>query len=178
MKKASAICLLAACFASLLSPRAVAVEDGQVRYVGGTIPVLKEGVVGHLDTTSAAAMRFEYAGSVLEIPYGSIESFDYSREVTHHLGVLPAIAVGLSKSRKHQHFFRISFSDGGSAKQVAIFEVPKQMPPTLLAILRTRAPNVCKARVRTDCGTREGNPQPRPHNRDGSLARPIAAARS
>ena len=120
-----------------------AVESGQVEYVGGTVPGLKDGALGRLDMVSETALRFEAAGTVLDIPYASIESFDYTQEVSHHLGVLPAIAVGLMKSRKHKHFFRISF-DKDAAKQVVIFEVPKSLPPTLLAVLKTRAPELCK----------------------------------
>lgn len=121
---------------------AVAVEPGQVEYVGGTVPGLKEGAVGRLDLAPESALRFEAGGIGVEIPYASIESFEYTREVTHHLGVLPAIAVGMARSRKHRHFVRISYSNG--AKQVVVFEVPKNLPQTLLAVLSARAPQVCR----------------------------------
>jgi hypothetical protein len=54
--------------------------------------------------------------------------------VTLHLGVLPTIAVGLVKMRRHSHFFRISYRGQDGAVQVAVFEVPKQMPRALEAI--------------------------------------------
>lgn len=136
-------------FLVLLASWAAAVENGQVEYVGGTLSGVKEGAVGRLDMTTETALRFEAAGTVLEIPYARIESFDYTQEVTHHLGVLPAIAVGMARSRKHRHFFRISYyKDDG--KQVVVFEVPKNLPPVLLAVLRARAPEVCKG-ARTHC---------------------------
>ncbi|MGB6387356.1 MAG: hypothetical protein WBD25_16720 [Terriglobales bacterium] len=119
---------------------AVAVEGGQVMYVGGTIPALTNNLVGRLDTTSETSLTFEYASNKLAIPYAAIESFQYSTEVTHHLGVLPGIVVALAKKREHRHFFRISYRDADNISQVAIFEVPKHMPRTLQAILNARAP--------------------------------------
>jgi len=127
----------------VVSMPAAAVENGQVMYVGGTVSVLKEGALGRLNTTRETAISFESAGNTLTIPYGKIESFEYSRQVARHLGVLPAIAVGLAKKRQRRHFFRISYRDGGNVSQVAIFEVPKQMPRVLLAILQLRAPQGC-----------------------------------
>ena len=104
---------------------AAAVEDGQVMYFGGTVPALTAGLVGRLDITSETSLTFEYGTSKLVIPYTAVESFEYSTEVTHHLGVLPAIAVGLLKKRERRHFFRISYHDAGPALQVVVFEVPE-----------------------------------------------------
>ena len=129
------------CFLLILSLSAAALEDGHAKYVGGTLPSVTAGVVGRLDTTSETSLIFQHAGNKLAIPYASIESYEYSKEVARHLGVLPAIAVGLVKMRRHRHFFRISYrSQGSPATQVALFEVPKHMPRTLQAILQTRAP--------------------------------------
>ena len=74
------------------------------------------------------------------IPYRSIESFEYSKEVKHHLGVLPAIAVGVVRKRKRSHFFRISFCDDHDVKQVVIFEVSKQAVRIVRAVLDARTP--------------------------------------
>jgi len=131
----------------IVSLPAFAVEDGQVMYVGGTAPGLTAGVIGKLDTTSDTALIFEYSGNKLAIPYDAIHSYDYSKEVTRHLGVLPAIAIGLFKMRSHRHYFRISYRDGNNVAQAAIFEVPKQMPRTLQAVLETRAPRPCRPHV-------------------------------
>jgi hypothetical protein len=144
---------------------AAAVEDGQVMYVGGTIPTLTNNLVGRLDNTSETFLTFEYASNKLAIPYAAIESFQYSTEVTHHLGVLPGIVVALAKKREHRHFFRISYRDADNISQVAVFEVPKHMPRTLQAILDARAPgksvyrspgmpmNVSRPPTRKDQGT-------------------------
>lgn len=130
---------------------AAAMADDHVLYAGGTIVTLKEGTLGVLDSTSASALTFAITATnatKLVIPYSQIESYEYSEPVAHHLGVLPAIAVGLLAHRQHKHIFRITYHDDGAAPQVAIFEVPKQMSRPLLAILQARAPQGCKPRLR------------------------------
>ncbi|MGP0018074.1 MAG: hypothetical protein ACLPHP_05865 [Candidatus Sulfotelmatobacter sp.] len=126
-------------FFLLLSLSASALEDGHAKYVGGTVAGVTAGTVGRLDTTSEASLIFVQAGNKLEIPYASIESYEYSKEVTWHLGVLPTIVVGLVKVRQRRHFFRFSYRDSNHVVQAAVFEVPKQMPRTLQAVLQTRA---------------------------------------
>lgn len=130
------------CFLLLLSLSAFALDGGHARYVGGTVTGFTAGVVGRLDTTSDASLIFEHAGHKMEIPYASIESHEYTKEVARHLGVLPTIVVALLKVRQHRHFFRISYRPQGAAvAQVVVFEVPKHMPRTLQAILQARATN-------------------------------------
>jgi hypothetical protein len=130
---------------------AVAVEDGTVMYVGGTATTLKEGALGKLDAASPEELAFESSGSKLQIPFAKIDLFEYSQRVAHHLGVLPAIGVGLLKKRQRKHFVRIAFHDENNAPQVAIFEVPKKMPRTLLAILQLRAPQGCRPQAYAKC---------------------------
>lgn len=164
MKKLTALFLISV-FA--LNLPAAAVEDSQVLYFGGTSPAIRAGSVGTLDTTSETSLTFEYGSSKLVIPYATIESFEYSTEVAHHLGVVAGVAVALIKKRERQHFFRISYRDADHALQVAVFEVPKRMPRALEAILRARAPQGCKphppcaGRNCTQCGTRESVPSER-----------------
>src|ERR1035441_4265354 len=142
------------CFLLLLSLSAFALDEGHVRYVGGTVPSVTAGVIGRLDTTSATALTFEHAGNKVEIPYASIESYEYSKDVTRHLGVLPAIAVGLVKMRRHSHYFSISYrTETGGPAQIVVLEVPKDMPRTLRAILNTRAPGTCPSPPRPTCAT-------------------------
>ncbi len=135
--------LMTLCFLLAMTLPLAAVEDGQAMYVGGTVPAVKAGAIGRFDTTSETTITFESAGNKLEIPYAGIQSCQFSTEVTHHLGVLPAIAVGLLKARERRHFFRISYREG-TAAQSAVFEVPKHMTPTLQAILQARTPQICK----------------------------------
>jgi hypothetical protein len=143
MKKLTALFLFL-----IVSLPALAVDDGQVRYIGGSAPGLAAGTVGSLDTTAETALIFEHAGSKLEIPYAAIESHEYSTEVTHHLGVLPAVAVGMVRIRKHRHYFRVSYRSPDGVAQVAVFEVSKQMPRTLQAVLTARA---AKAKTCSPC---------------------------
>ncbi|MBI3476161.1 MAG: hypothetical protein HY010_10540 [Acidobacteria bacterium] len=127
---------------TLLLP-AVAVENDQVMYAGGTVREVKAGAIGRLDTTLETALIFEHPGGKLLVRYSDIESFAYDKEVTRHLGVLPAIAIGMLKMRQHSHFFRISYRDD-KGDQVAVFEVSKQMPRVLQAVLASRSPSACK----------------------------------
>ena len=136
--------LVAIFFFLAASLPAVAVEDGQVMYAGGTVSGVNQGVIGRLDTSSRTALIFEYSGTRVSIPYATIDSFEYSQEVTHHVGILPAIAIGLIKKRERRHFFRISYHDEQSLPQVAIFEVSKHTPRSLKAVLEARAPRACK----------------------------------
>jgi hypothetical protein len=141
MKRICATCLLIL----ILTPlRTSAVEGDQVMYVGGTVGALDKGVLGKLDTTSPTALSFESSGGNLVIPFEEIDSYEYSQQVARHLGVLPAIAVGLVKRRQRRHFFRITYHDESKTQQVAIFEVSKEAPHTLLAVLQGRAPQGCK----------------------------------
>lgn len=132
-------------FLAMVLP-AAAVEDGQVMYFGGTVSNVKAGIVGRLDTASETSMTFENRGTKLIIPYAGIESFEYSTEVSHHLGVVAGITVALIKKRERRHFFRISYRGDDHVLEVAVFEVPKQLPRTLQAVLEARAPQACKSR--------------------------------
>lgn len=128
----------------VLALPACAVQDGQVLYIGGTVSTLKGGSLGKLDTTSPTALTFVAAGTKIEIPYTQIDSCEYAEPIAHHLGVLPAIGVGLVKARRHKHIFRVVYHEDDSRPQVAIFEVSKQAARPLLAILQARAPQGCK----------------------------------
>jgi hypothetical protein len=136
----------------ILIPMATeAVEDGQVMYAGGTVAGLKEGSIGKLDTKSLDSLTFESAGRTIVIPYARIDSYEYSHPVARHLGVLPAIAVGMVKKRQRRHFFRISYRDEAGNLRVALFEVPKQMPPVLLAVLGAKAQGRCSPTINVYC---------------------------
>lgn len=117
-----------------------AVEGSNVAYTGGTIPQLKEGMVGTFDLTRGSGLLFIYTGGSFEIPYSRIESYEHTQEVAVHLGVAPAIAVGLVKRRRRNHFVRITFKDSDNVHQVVVFEIPKTMPPILMPTLAARAP--------------------------------------
>lgn len=146
MKKFAAFCLFL-----VLSLPAGAVEDGQVMYAGGTVAGMQAGAIGRLDTASENMLSFDAAGNKLAIPYAKIDSFEYSEKVARHLGVLPAIAVGLVKKRQRKHFFAISYRDDTDSSQVVVFEVSKQLPQTLLAVLKFRSPQACQVTQKAKC---------------------------
>ena len=127
MKRLATLCLVL-----LFARPLLAVDDGDVSYVGGTVENLKEESPGKFDMTSQTELVFVSSSVKLVIPYASIDSYDHSQQVAHHLGVLPAIAVSLVKKRQRKHFLRIAYHDEIKTPQVAIFEVPKKMPLTLL----------------------------------------------
>lgn len=141
----------ALCLLLIFSLPALAVDDGNVVYVGGTVASLKDGAIGKLDLKSQTELTFESSTGKLAIPFAKIDFYEHSQEVAHHLGVLPAIAVGLLKKRERKHFMRIAYRDENGVPQVAIFEVPKKMPRTLLAVLQQRAPQGCRPQAYEKC---------------------------
>jgi hypothetical protein len=143
--------LVLVCLLLIVAVPTWGVEDGSALYVGGTVANLKEGTQGRIDMSSLTEMAFESSGNRLAIPYAKIEAYEYSQPVAHHLGVLPAIGVGLLKKRQRKHFVQISYRDEVNTPQVAIFEVSKKMPRTMLAILQLRAPQGCKPKMYANC---------------------------
>ena len=115
-------------------------ENDVVRYAGGTVAQVQAGAAGKFDPADPAVLRFVFGGGNLAIPYSSIKAFEHTNEVAVHLGVAPAIAVGLLVRRRRNHFLRITFEDGDGVKQVVVFEVSKQLPAVLVPLLVARAP--------------------------------------
>jgi hypothetical protein len=70
---------------------------------------------------SSQATRFSIA-------YDKIKKIEYHKEVAFHLGVAPAIVVGLIKKRERKHFFTITYTDEAGVRQAAVFEVAKDAP--------------------------------------------------
>jgi len=137
-----------------ISIPAVAIEDDPVAYIGGTISNLRAGTTGRLDTSQTEAMAFEYRNGKLTIPFAKIDSYQYAQQRAHHWGVLATIAIALLKPLQTRHIFRISYHDENNTPHVALFEVPKGMPETLIAVLQTRAPLGCKPQAYFNCGRR------------------------
>src|ERR1700704_3567552 len=74
----------------------MAVENGEVRYAGGTVLSLKEGTLGRLVMTSPTSMTFESSGGQLDIPFAKIDSYEYCQQVARHLGVCLRLERGCS----------------------------------------------------------------------------------
>jgi hypothetical protein len=139
---------------------AFAIETGQVAYAGGSLSVA-QGTIGSFDLTSSTALTFKYAlpgasANEIAIEYKNIRGYGYTNEVAYHLGVLPAIVVGLIKSRERRHFLTIRYVDSADVAQAAVFEVAKSDPPALLAVLRARAPQACGSPM-LNCGSGQVN---------------------
>jgi hypothetical protein len=132
----------------VVSIPAFAVGDGQAIYAGGTISGINQGAIMRIDSASQTALKLDYQAASILIPYAAIDSFEFSDEVKRHLGVLPAIAIGLVKQRQRRHFFRISYHDERNLAQVAIFEVSKHAPRVLQAVLQSRVKQSCRPSVR------------------------------
>ncbi len=141
MKKAVGILLILAISVSAFG----LVEGNEVMYVGGTASNLTTGVIGHFDTSSQTALTFQAAGTKLVIPYDKIKSYQYSHPVARHYGVLLTVAVVMLKYRQRRHYVKVTYFDDKDTEQVAIFEVPKTMPGTLMSVLQTRAPQGCRS---------------------------------
>jgi hypothetical protein len=152
-----------------------AAGDDPVIYAGGTVSPPKAGATCSLDLSSGAALRFTSSDGTLEIPYSTIESFEHSNEVAVHLGVAPAIAVGMVAARKRNHFVRITFKDSNQVAQVAVFQVPKAMPIFLMPMLEAGAPQA-QCRPYTDCTPRP--PVARPQQQAAHSATSAAPAAS
>jgi hypothetical protein len=127
-----------------------AVEGDQVEYIGGTVGAVAPGTSGKIDMANEKEFRFVTATATLAIPYAKLDSYQYTEEVAHHLGVIPTIAIVMIKYRQRRHYFRISYRDENDKPQSVVLEVPKQMPKTINAVLEARVPKACR-------GSRSGN---------------------
>jgi hypothetical protein len=127
------------------------VENDQVEYIGGTVATVAPGTVGKLDTTNEKDLRFVAGAAALNIPYSKIDSYQYTVEVAHHLGVVPTLAIVMLKYRQRRHYFRISYRDDEDKPQSVVLEVSKEMPKAVSAVLEARAPKACTGTRSSNC---------------------------
>jgi hypothetical protein len=126
---------------------ALAVEGSEVQLRASTVPGTKTGTVGEFDITVPDKMIFRAPGNPdLAMPYANIVEFSSREEVTHHLGVLAVIVLGLLGPREKQHFITISYRDSSDTMQMASFEVAKKTPDIVVSLLQARARNACERR--------------------------------
>ena len=116
------------------------VEGTHVMYIGGTVSNVKEGTVGRLDTTVNQALVFEQGDTRVEIPYASIQRFQYTQKLAHRMGVAATIAVVMVKQRQRRHIIELYFRDATGVNQVALFELSKERAGLVVAVLNARAP--------------------------------------
>lgn len=127
----------------LLATYAFGVSGNEVAYVGGSISGLRPGDIGAFDLSSETDLVFGSDGKRVSIAYNKIRKIEYRKDVAVHLGVAPAIAVGLIKRRERRHFVTLTYTDETGIQQAAVFEVAKDKPRTLIPILAARAPRAC-----------------------------------
>jgi len=104
---------------------ALAIEGSDVMYIGGSVAGVKEGTIGRLDVTANQVLVYEHGESRVEIPYASIQRFQYSQRLARRLGVAATIAVVLVKYRQRRHVIELYFQDGTGVNQVAMFSCPR-----------------------------------------------------
>ncbi|MGO9323846.1 MAG: hypothetical protein ACLP07_04745 [Terracidiphilus sp.] len=150
MKKLAAVALVMA--AALGAVSASALEGEDITYVSGTAQSVNEGTVGRVDTSSAVALEFHSGTGKFSIPYTRITMYQYREESKFHLGVLPAIAVGLFMPWAKLHFVTITWHGEQDTAEVATLELSKSGSEALLALLRARATGACKPGSGQICG--------------------------
>src|SRR5690348_8429051 len=96
--------------AALATDSLAAIRGDSAAYVGGTVPALKRGVEGSLDTTNEKELQFHHKGGDFAIPYRSIESLEFGQKVGRRVGAalggmlalgLPGLIILASKKKKH-----------------------------------------------------------------------------
>ena len=127
------------------------VEGDQVEYIGGSVSTPTPGTIGRLDMGNDKEFRFIGGTATISIAYDKIDSYKYTEDLAHHMGVLPTVAIVMFKYRQRRHYFRISYRDENDRPQSIVLEVPKTMPKAVSAVLETRVPNACIGTRSGDC---------------------------
>ncbi len=127
------------------------VNGREVAYAGGTSTIAVDSI-GTLDMQrpDALVFRSQAAATDIVIPYSAITSVAYRRQLARHLGVVAGTVVSLIRKRERKHFFDIAYTDAQGTKQTASFEVSKEQPQVLAAVLRARAPQACGTGCKAD----------------------------
>ena len=133
--------------AVLIASPALALEPNQAVYIGGSAAIAPD-TLGTLDTTSPTALVFHFkqpdgAAGQVAINYSGIRTVNGRNEVTHHLGVAPAIAVGLLAARQRRYFVTLTWTDEAGVAQAAEIEVPRREQQPLVTLIRARMPQRC-----------------------------------
>jgi len=138
----------------LLVTAAHASSIPSVTFIGGTVPGVATGSTGTLDTgADQITFAFYRTGTSLAIPYAQIKNFSYREKSAMNVGVIPSLLfIGFLHPELRRHILSITYLDPSGAKQVAIFEVPKQARDTLPVILQERA-GVCADQFQLPCHT-------------------------
>jgi hypothetical protein len=145
-------------------------------YSGGTAQIAAD-TPGTLDATSPVSLLFRSKAGEVSIPYAKIRSYEPRRDVVHHLGVLPAVAVGLVAARMRSYTTAISYGDDAGGMQVVVVETTERDQRQLQTILHARAASACLVKdFVPGCGApRPGMPVVKPAARIEPVATPAPA---
>src|SRR3954470_15743229 len=146
MKKLIAVALI---LAFALPSFATIVEGSDVLYEGGTAVGMKEDTIGKFDTSLEETLVFNAPGAKLAIPYAKITKFNYEEKLARHLGVILTIAVVLLKHRQRRHILTVEYKDEQNAPRVAVFEVSKYAPETVVPVIQSRIKK-CQGETKRD----------------------------
>jgi hypothetical protein len=138
--------------------RAFAEEAADATYIGGTVPEMREGATGKLDTTVAKELRFNAGAAGLAVPYERMTRVEYREVNRFKLGVVGTIVVGIVKAREKVRTVTITWKDDKDTPNVATLEMSREKASALLDVLRARAhvmPSVCEAKFNETCAKEE-----------------------
>jgi hypothetical protein len=129
----------AALLAIFLSSEAMAVDKGKAKYVGGTVPGLKEKEDGAIDLKGEERLTYlQESAPIVEILWAKVEDVEYGqkagRRVKTAIFLSPLALFG--KSRKH--YVTFSFKDEKDIDQAAVFEFDKDEIRMALAVIKAR----------------------------------------
>lgn len=143
-----------------LVPATAALGDQSlnITYLRGSVATVKEGTAGTIDKISPTAVVFRSGSDQFQIPFARITSFRYHEESQLHVGVLPAIAVGLFRAWPKRHLITITWTGESAVPEVATLEASKSVVDGILELMRARAPEACRPGARgqapESCGAR------------------------
>jgi hypothetical protein len=130
---------------------AFALNGFEVTYVTGTVQGANQGIAGVLENTAANELHFQGNASEFSIPYTKIRSYQYREETRFHLGVLPAIAVGMVKARSKIHTVSIAWQGERGVSEVVTLQMSKHTAEGLMTLLRARAERACQPAWAKSC---------------------------
>ena len=140
-----------------ISLTAFAADSEPAIYLGGTSTFVAPETAGTLDFASDHEITFNSTRGKLAIPYAKITSYEYTREVARHLGIVAATIVPLVRKRERKHYIEIAYKDDVGVQQTVVFNIPKQMPRVLMAVLTTKAPAGCHPNEYAACPVQNSN---------------------
>jgi hypothetical protein len=142
MKRLKAVLAISLFAAGCAASQAQQAQD--IIYLRGTVKAVKEGSAATIDKTSTAGLAIQAGETQFSIPYDKIKSFNFHEESQFHLGVLPAIAVGLFAPWAKLHFVTVTWTGEDDTPEVITLQAPKSTVQGLVEVMRARATVACQ----------------------------------